>query len=360
MKREAKNLLTKSTDSVLLAIEHFNRPWDRGRHEAVLILLDHAFELLLKSAIVHKGGRIRERRAKETIGFDSCVRKCVSDAQTKCLTEEEALTIQIINSLRDAAQHYVLDISEQQLYLYTQSGLTLFDNILDEIFGKDLTDYLPERVLPVSSSPPADFASLMNLELNTIRKLLSPRSRHRFEAKAKLRSFAIIEALLAGSRLQPSDSELEQLAQRISRGDSWREIFPGIKRLAFDADDDGLSVTLRITKTKGEPVHLVPEGTPGATVIAVRRVDELGFYSLSLTELARKINLSPPKTLAIIKELQLTSDAEYYKEFTIGSSHFKRYSPKALDLIKKRLPVLNIDEVWQRQEPTGRRLAGSA
>jgi len=39
MKREVRNLLTRSTDSVLLAIEHFNRPWDRGRHEAVLILL---------------------------------------------------------------------------------------------------------------------------------------------------------------------------------------------------------------------------------------------------------------------------------------------------------------------------------
>lgn len=39
MKREAKILLEKSTDSILLAIEHFNRPWDRGRQEIVLVLL---------------------------------------------------------------------------------------------------------------------------------------------------------------------------------------------------------------------------------------------------------------------------------------------------------------------------------
>jgi hypothetical protein len=355
MKREVRNLLTRSTDSVLLAIEHFNRPWDRGRHEAVLILLDRSFELLLKSAIVHKGGRIRETRARETIGFDSCVRKCVSDAQIKCLTEEEALTIQIINSLRDAAQHYVVDVSEQQLYLYTQSGLTLFDKILREVFQNKLIDFLPERVLPVSSTPPADFASLMDVELDSIRKLLSPISRRRFEARAKLRSFAIIEASLGGSRLQPSDVELGRLAQKISEGDSWQDVFPGIKRLAFDADDQGLSVTLRITKSKGQPVHIVPEGTPGATVVAVRRVDELGFYSLNLTELAQKIGLSSPKTLAVIKELQITGDPEYYKEFTIGSSHFKRYSPKALDRIKKTLPILNIDEIWQRQKPKGRK-----
>jgi hypothetical protein len=111
MKREAVNLLVKSSDSVLLAIEIFNRPWDRGRKEAVLVLLDRSFELLLKSIIVYKGGRIREPRATETIGFDACIRKCISDVQVKCLTEEEALTIQIVNSLRDAAQHYIVDVS---------------------------------------------------------------------------------------------------------------------------------------------------------------------------------------------------------------------------------------------------------
>ena len=63
-------MLTKATDSALLSIEHFNRPWDRGRHEAVLILIDRSFELLLKAVIVYKGGKIREPRAKETIGFD--------------------------------------------------------------------------------------------------------------------------------------------------------------------------------------------------------------------------------------------------------------------------------------------------
>ena len=76
MRREARLLQTKSLDSLVVAIEHFNQSSDRGRVEAVLILLDHAFELLLKAAILHKGGRIREPRAKETIGFDKSVRKC--------------------------------------------------------------------------------------------------------------------------------------------------------------------------------------------------------------------------------------------------------------------------------------------
>jgi hypothetical protein len=74
VKREAKSLLEKSTDSVLLAIEHFNRHLNTGRHEAVLIFLDRSFELLLKAIILHKNGKIREKEGKQTIGFNQCVR----------------------------------------------------------------------------------------------------------------------------------------------------------------------------------------------------------------------------------------------------------------------------------------------
>lgn len=111
MRREAKTLLRKAIESLTLSVDHFNRPCDCGRQEAVLIFLDRAFELLMKSVIVHKGGPIREANSKETIGSDHCVRKCLNDGTVRCLTEEEALTAQITNSLRDAAQHYMIEIS---------------------------------------------------------------------------------------------------------------------------------------------------------------------------------------------------------------------------------------------------------
>lgn len=355
MKREALILLQKSTDSVLLSIEHFNRPWDRGRHEAVLVLLDRSFELLLKSIIVYRGGRIRELRASETIGFDSCVRKCISEASVKCLTEEEAVTIQIVNSLRDAAQHYIVDVSEQQMYTYTQSALSMYDKLLRNVFGKKLTDYLPDRVLPISSNPPSDFGALMDIEFEDVQMLVRPGSRHRFQARAKLRSFAIVEASLDGRRSQPSEEELKKLSNLVSTGKTWQVLFPNINRIGLRTDDDGIGISLRISKSKGQPIHLVPEGTPGATVVAVKRVDELGFYSLNLTSLAEKITLSSPKALAVVRELSIQGNPEYFKEFVIGSLHLKRYSQKALEYIKEEIPKLNIDEVWKKNRPTGRR-----
>ena len=91
MKREPKLLLAKACDSLVLSIELFNRPNDRGRVSGTLIHLDHGFEMLLKAAILHRGGSIRENRAKETIGFDACVRRSISDGTVKYLTEEQAL-----------------------------------------------------------------------------------------------------------------------------------------------------------------------------------------------------------------------------------------------------------------------------
>jgi hypothetical protein len=351
MKKEAKVLLAKSIDSLFLAVEHFNRPWDRGRPEVVLVLLDRSFELLLKAVIVHRGGKIRERRAKETIGFDSCVRKCVSDPRLKCLSEEEAITIQVINSLRDAAQHYLLEISEQQLYIYTQGGLTLYNTVLETVFREPLKKHLPNRVLPPSTDPPKDLGTVITAEFRDIKSLLAPGSRKRLDAQARLRTLQIVEESLGGSCSQPGEPELRRLAKEISKGKSWQAIFPGLASLQLDTTGSGLSVSLRITKHEGEPIRLVPEGTPGATVVAIKRVNELSYYSLGLHDLAKKLGLTNSKMLAVVKALKVQSNSDYFRVFIIGKVMHKRYSIKCLDYLHKELPSLDIDRIWKSYGP---------
>lgn len=355
MKREVKLLLDKALDSLVLSVEQFNRPSEGGRKEAVLIFLDRGFELLLKSAILHQGGRIREPRAKETIGFDKCVRKCLSDQQLNCLTEDQALTVQIINSLRDAAQHYLLDISEQQLYVNAQAGVTVFDQVLESVFDTRLRDRLPERVLPVCTTPPRDLHSVIEAEFNEIKDLVQPGSRRQLQARAKLRGLAIIEASLQGIRSQPSKPELQKLVQLIQQNKTWQDIFPGVASLHMDTEGTGLTVSIRLTKKEGQAVTLVPEGTPGATVVAVKRVDELGYYSLGLKQLAEKLGVTEPKTLALIKHLTLQESEEYFKEIRVGKSKFKRYSNKALKELREALPKVDLEEVWSAHRPRTRR-----
>jgi hypothetical protein len=351
MKREARLLLEKGCDSLLLSIELFNRPNDRGRVTGTLIQLDHSFEMLLKAAIVHRGGRIREKRAKETIGFDACVRRGLSDGRIKFLKDEQALTLQTINGLRDAAQHHLLDISEGQLYLHEQSGVTLFRDLLKSVFGQDLVSHLPTRVLPVSTSPPTDLSTLFDAEVNEIQKLLRPGRRRRIDAEARLRPLAILDGTLKGEKGQPSSGDLQRISKELLGRKKWPEIFKGAAAVQITTDSLGPTLSLRLSKKEGIPIQVVPEGTPDAAVVAIKRVNELDFYSLGAKQLAKKVNLTMPKAIAVVDHLGLRKDGESYKEFKIGTQIYKRYSPKAIEKINAALQQEQVDAIWAKRHP---------
>lgn len=347
MRREAKRLLEKGTDSLLLSVELFNRPHDRGRVSTVLILLDHAFEMLLKAAILHRGGRIRERRSRETIGFDKSVRIGLSDGKVRFLSEEQVLVLQTINGLRDAAQHHLLDVSEGQLYMHVQSGVTLFRDLLKSVFGQELTFYLPTRVLPVSTAPPTDLVTLFDCGVEEIKKLLGPGRRRHVEAQARLRPLAILDSTLRGEKTQPSDGELRRIGRELLAGRHWTEVFPGVAAVEITADGSGPTLSLRLSKKDGVPIQLVPEGTPGASVVALKRVNELDFYNLGARQLAEKVGLTTPKLVAVVEHLGIRHDPECYKEIKIGRTVHKRYSPLAIEKIKKALEDgLDVEAVW--------------
>lgn len=351
MKKEAEHLYKKAVDSLILSIELFNRPNDCGRVHGVLIFLDHSFEMLLKAAIIHKGGSIRERGAKETMGFSSCIRKAFSDGKKKFLVEEDVLTLQAINGLRDAAQHYTLEISEQHLYFQAQAGLTLFRDVVKKVFEINLKESLPVRVLPLSTSPPVDIHTFFDTEVTAIKSLIKPGSRKTIIAREKLRALAVMENSIQGIESQPSNDELNQVIDKLKQGHTWSQAFPGVATLNLTTKGYGPSLDLRIVKGEGIPVHVVPEGTPGAAVVAIKRVNDLDFYSLNLTALSEKTNISANKLGAIIKEMKLQDEKESYKEFQIGTQVYKRYSPLALDKLKKEIPKLDIEGIWQKNRP---------
>lgn len=357
MKKEVRHLREKAINALVLAIEHFNRPWDRGRIEAVLILLDHSFEMLLKTAIRQRQGKIRRPREKQTIGFNDCVRKGLTDASLRFLTDEQALTLQSINGQRDAAQHYLVDMSEHQLYFYAQAGVTLFRDIHDDIFEEKLLIRLPERVLPVSTTAPKDLTALFDKEVDEIKGLLAPGTRKRMDAVAKARSLAVLESAVNGDYEQPSDRELDKVCKRLAEGEAWTSVFPGVASINICADVDGPTLSLRLTKNEGTPVHLLKEGEGTGAVVAVRRVNELDFYSLGAAQLADKVNLTQPKSRAVVDHLNLREDPDCFKEIKIGSVRHARYSPKAIKRIEEALGAEPIQDIWATYR--AKKLAGN-
>lgn len=349
MRKEARILHGKAVDSLVLGVDHFNRAWDRGRSEAVLIMLDRAFELLLKAIIVHKGGSIREtNKAGTTIGFDMCLRKCFSDVALQCLSEDEVVALQTLNTLRDAAQHHIIEVSEEFLYINAQAAVTLFGRLASEVMGYPLRNEIPARILPVCARPPRDLGEIFDAEFADIKALVAPGSRKRLDAHARLRAMAVVQASLDGRKSQATEEELGAIVKQISSGRDWRDIFPGVSCLTIDVEGNGPGLVIRITKNKGEAVKLVKDGDPSATVIAVHKVNELDFYNLGLKDLAKKLKRTQPKLLCLIMHDRLQDDVDCFKIIKVGSQAYKRYSMTALDRLAKRLKEVDLEKLWSK------------
>ena len=89
----------------------------------------------------------------------------------------------------------------------------------------------------------------------------------------------------------------------------------------------------------------MPEGTPGATVLAVKRVNELDYYSLGAKKLAEKVSLTVYKLLAVVWHFKIQESDEYFKVIKIGSQEHKRYSKKAYEKILEAIDIIELDEV---------------
>ena len=163
------------------------------------------------------------------------------------------------------------------------------------------------------------------------------------DAVAKARSLAVLESAVNGNYEQPSDRELDKLCKRLADKEAWPSVFPGVASINISAEGDGPTLNLRLTKNEGTPVRLLKEGEGAGAVVAVRRVNELDHYSLSPTQLAKKVGLTPPKSRAVVDYLGLREYIECFKEIKFGRTTFARYSPQAIEKILDALESESID-----------------
>jgi hypothetical protein len=89
----------------------------------------------------------------------------------------------------------------------------------------------------------------------------------------------------------------------------------------------------------------------------VKRVDELGFYSLGAKQLPEKVGLTVPKAVVVVDYLGLRERADCYKEFKIGKSVHKRYSQESINAIGDALKKESMEEIWAKRSQ-GKRTRG--
>lgn len=345
MKKKTKQFLERSINSFLLSIEFFNRPYENGRVEAVFIMLDHSFEMLMKAIIYEKTGKIREKRKKYNYDYKRCIN--VLKDTLNLINENQAIIFNVINDLRDSAMHHIISLSEEFFYFYAQAGVTLFNDILSKQFIKPLKDYLPERVLPISTNPPSNIDVFFDKEFSIIKKLILPRKRKRAEAIAKLRPLMILESNINVKDNLTTDYKMNELLSQLKKGKSWKDLFPGIITLKMDTDGSGLTYSLRLTKKEGLPVRLLQEGEDKSKAIVIKEINMLDRYSLGSTKVAKELGITCPKVLALVEFLDVQKNDEYFKEFIIGKTRFKRYCPKVVTYLQKRIKEVDMNNVWK-------------
>ena len=346
--RDVAELKNRAINSLVLGIELFNRPHDQGRSESVLILLHHAFEMLLKAIIKDRTGTVHAKGEKYSFGFDKCLE--VAQNGIKVITADERATLSILDAHRDTAVHYYQDISEDLLYLQAQAAVTLFDDLLSRVFKERLADCIPERVLPVSSRPPKDLKVLIDSELSQVDELLQAGSRRGIQAAARLRPILALATATREDAERVTEGELRKAINRRRQGDEWSIILPEIAQLKLDTQGEGIPIYLRIKKDADLAFRVAKDGEPAVGTLVKQEVNIWDKYNLGRDDLAKKLGLSGPKTSALLLELGIQDDQDYFKVLRRKSSTFKGYSKAALDRLQSAINNgVDVEGVWEKQ-----------
>jgi hypothetical protein len=343
LKREAKTLKAKATASLKRALEVFNNHDDDGRPETVLLLLQHASEMLTKALLVQKSQNVFDKEKGTSVGIE----KVINIAQSNgWLNATQAGAIRVIDAMRDQAQHWMIVVPEDALYINARALITALDEILADHFHDTLADNLPVRVLPLSTQPLPDFLMLVNREYAQIRDLLAPGRRARDEARGRITALLAMEAHVS-AEVAVSKRDLDRIEEAIKADTPVEQVFPRLMTLATSVEGEGPTLRVRITKSADAPAIRYVSGDDPGGAAAIRDIDLRRKYHLSPSELAKKVELTVNKAKAVRDLLRIDEDPANMIVFEFGSQKHPRYSDNALRALKDAITPELVAQAWQ-------------
>ncbi|RST09424.1 hypothetical protein EF908_41550 [Streptomyces sp. WAC04770] len=348
LKQSTRVLKRKALASLKRMTSAFNAVDEEGRTSSVLLSLQHSFEMLLKAALVHNNVPVFDKNLGRSIGFEKCLQLARQAPGVK-ITDAESGALRAIDALRDDEQHWFNAVSEPILFIHARAGVTLFDDLLNRVFGERLADSLPLRVLPISTAPPMGLDILIDQEFSQIQQLLQPGRRARNEARARIRTLLAIEGHASEESLV-SERDVDRVEKGMVEGKSRSAVFPALEQISTEFSGEGPTLTVRFDK-KGPPVKFAGEDSDAA---AIREIDLQKKFHWSATNLAAKLNLSLPKSIALRQHLGIDTDPKCYYVFEMGSQKHPRLSDDALKRMRESMKSIDMDAVWEAHKPVGK------
>ena len=355
---DVEPLRRRALESIQLAIELFNRPHECARPETVLILLHHSFEMLLKSLIVGRTGTAIDEKRGYSYMFDTCL--CMAEEQLDLITNDHRKFLSILDANRDSATHYYQFVPEPILYVLAQASVSLFNELIRKSTGRGLLAFLPNRVLPISATPPQQLARVVDEEFERLREILQRPDLPKQHAIAMLRPLMAFKIGGEERHRRMTSEELEVAIENLSAAENWRIVFPEIAKIQLMSEGDGIPVGFKVVKEAPEamPVRVLKPGDPepaGGCIIQ-KEINLFDKFNMGLNQLATHLELSPTRTLAMVREFAIQDDPEAYRELHVGRSPYKRYSKRALDILRVNLD--SAEAVWHKRRSERSRKKG--
>ncbi|NUT76892.1 hypothetical protein HNO86_17780 [Pseudomonas sp. C1C7] len=342
LKREARTLKNKAIASLRRGLEVFNGHDDLGRTESVLLHLQHSSEMLTKALLVQKAKQVFDKERGIAIGLDKALNVATSNGY---MTGAQAGAIRAMDTMRDAAQHWMIVVPEDALFVSARALLTTLDEVLVEHFADTLANNLPLRVLPLSTTALPSFDVLVDREFRHIAELLAPNKRARDEARGRIRTLLAMEAHVSET-VKVSERDIDRIEKAIKDGTQVDQVFPRLIALASNVTGEGPTLRVHFTKRDGAPVRYVSGDDPEAAG-AIREVDLQKKYHLSPTALADKLGLSLNKCKALRVMLEIDNDQANMMTFEFGSQKHPRFSDNALRILYENNQPEIVEAAWQ-------------
>lgn len=313
-------------------------------------MLQHASEMLAKALLVQKGQDVFDKDKGTSIGIE----KALNIAQSKgWMRASQAGAMRVIDAMRDQAQHWMIVVPEDALYISARALITVLDEILTDHFQDTLADNLPVRVLPLSTQAPPDFLMLVNREYTQIRELLAPGRRARDEARGRITALLAMEAHVS-EEVAVSKRDLDRIEDAIKEGASVEQVFPRLMTLSTNVEGEGPTIRVRITRAADAPEVRYVSGDDPEGAAAIREVDLQKKYHWSPSALAENLGLTVSKAKAVRDFLRIDEDPGNVMVFEFGSQKHPRYSDNALRVLWEAITPELIEQAW-RERPPGRR-----
>lgn len=279
------NMLDKSEEAFLMAIEIYNKPTIKYRLEGFAFFICNAWELLLKAKMIKDGKNIYySDKPNRTISLFNCVKIIFTNDK-----DPIRKNLEILIGLRNTTTHYIIKEMDTIYLPFMQSNVLNYSQKLFEYFERDITEKINSSFMTL----------VVNNEEITDEKILSNYGNNIFDRYIRIKN---------ETQKIISDNSNEKLAIKIDLN------------VKIVKDKKDAKTTFRIAKDGEEPIRIIKElkDTNLTHCFNQKRVRELVIDNLKRKGI--EIRFTQYDLKLICDKFDLKSSEKYFYKHVLTNS----------------------------------------